>query len=80
MSIRNLLALSVLVTCASTAAIAYDIGGDLPESKTQTSKETKRAGKGLFRHRKIAAVDKTTGGSQTPTTSGEDTATPISPK
>ncbi|PWU02372.1 MAG: hypothetical protein C5B53_01730 [Candidatus Melainabacteria bacterium] len=54
--VRNLLVFAILATCLSTVAFAYDLGDDSTGSKNQTPKETKRGGKGIFRHRKIASA------------------------
>jgi hypothetical protein len=77
--VRNLLVFAILATCVSTVALAYDLSDDSSESKNQTPKETKRGGKGFFRHRKIASATKTPEQNSVNTTPADtnDKATPV---
>ena len=66
--VRDLLVFAILATSLSTVAFVYDLGDDSSE-KNQTPKETKRGGKGILRHRKIASAP----------TSSEQNATTTAP-
>jgi hypothetical protein len=58
LSTRILLPIFVLVIVPSTAASAYDLRGEWPESRTKITKEEKRSAKGFFKHHKLAEARK----------------------